>query len=80
MVAPSWVATHVYVPAALRWMFIIVTILLLVIESPLGLNHSTLGPGLELPESQSKLRVPPSLMTVSPVITGALKTADENKC
>ena len=76
IVTSDWVATHVYVPAALCWMFIIVNLLSLVIVSPSGLHHFTLGVGLELDTSQSKSSVPPSLMTLSPVITGALKTED----
>ena len=48
--------------------------LVILIVTPSGLNHSTLGRDLELDVSQSKYSVSPSLRVVIPVITGGLKT------
>ena len=70
----GWVATQVYIPSALQWILVISRILSLLTTTLSGLNHSTLGLGLELDVSQSKYSVSPLLRVVFPVITGGLKT------
>ena len=67
-------ATQVYIHSELPWIFVISTILSLLSTTPSGLNHSTLGLGLELDVSQFKYSVSPLLRVVFPVITGGLKT------